>query len=50
MRKLWVIGDSFSSKFYEPQGSPDSWNNRYCDYKGPVSNLSKQLQEKKKDK
>jgi hypothetical protein len=34
MKKLYVIGDSFSSKFYEPQEAPDSWKNKYIDYKG----------------
>jgi hypothetical protein len=34
MKKLWIIGDSFSSDFYEPTEGPDSWKNLYCDYKG----------------
>ena len=34
MKKLWIIGDSFSSDFYEPTDEPDSWKNLYCDYKG----------------
>lgn len=33
MRKLWVIGDSFSTEFYEPQEGTDSWKNTYCEYK-----------------
>ena len=34
MKKLWIIGDSFSSDFNEPTEGPDSWKNLYCDYKG----------------
>jgi len=34
MKKLWIIGDSFSTDFYEPTEGPDSWKNLYCDYKG----------------
>lgn len=34
MRKLWIIGDSFSVPFEEPKEGPDSWKNRYCNYKG----------------
>ena len=36
MKKLWIIGDSFSAKFYAPNESIDSWKNKYCEYKSYI--------------
>jgi hypothetical protein len=36
MKKLWIIGDSFSSNFYEPNEDSTSWKNLYPRYKGYI--------------
>lgn len=34
MKKLWIIGDSFSTDFYAPDEQPDGWKTLYSEYKG----------------
>ena len=34
MKKLWIIGDSFSTNFYAPDEDDNCWKNLYCKYKG----------------